>query len=109
MGRFQLVNEAEFEKLLLQAEIPVIVDFGAEWCGPCKRMKPAINSLAEKWNGKALFLEVDVDESQDLTMKYQIMSVPTLMVLIGGSIKGRLTGLQSEARIVDEFGPWIGD
>ncbi|NTV84697.1 MAG: thioredoxin, partial [Bacteroidales bacterium] len=74
MGRFQLVNEAEFEKLLLQAEIPVIVDFGAEWCGPCKRMKPAINSLAEKWNGKALFLEVDVDESQDLTMKYQIMS-----------------------------------
>ena len=108
MTGIQQVSEAEFEKFLLESKCPLIVEFGAKWCAPCKRMKPVIDGLAEKWNGRAQFLEVDVDESQSLTMRYQVMSVPTLILIREGSIKSRLIGFQPDQRIMNEFGPWIG-
>ena len=109
MGKFQQVNQSELEKFLLHSEKPVIIDFSAGWCGPCQRMKPVLNRLADKWDGKAYFFEVDADECYELAMKYQVMSVPTLLLLVNRSLKSRLSGLQPEAKIVNEFEPWLRD
>ena len=107
MSEIQHVNEMEFNQFLLQADRPVIVEFGADWCAPCKRMRPVIQGLAEQWDGKALFFEINVDDSYALAMKYQVMSVPTLILLVDGAVQGRLTGLQPLERITAEFGPFI--
>ena len=86
---------------------PVIVEFGADWCAPCKRMRPLIQGLIEQWDGKARFIEINVDDSYALAMKYQVMSVPTLILMVEGVVRGRLTGLQPLERIAAEFGPFI--
>ncbi len=107
MCEIRIVNEAEFNQCILQDDRPLIVEFGADWCVPCKRMKPLLQGLAEQWDGKARFIEINVDESYALAMKYQVMSVPTLIILVGGAVRGRLTGLQPLERITAEFGPYI--
>ena len=107
MSGNRIVNETEFNQYILQDDRPVIVEFGADWCAPCKRMRPLIQGLAEKWEGKARFIEINVDESSVLAMKYQVMSVPTLIILVDGVVRGRLAGLQPLDRITAEFGPYI--
>ena len=105
--KFELLTKSEFNQYILQDDRPLIVEFGADWCVPCKRMKPLLQGLAEQWDGKVRFIEINVDESYALSMKYQVMSVPTLIILVGGVVRGRLTGLQSLERITAEFGPYI--
>jgi thioredoxin 1 len=107
MNEIEYVNEIEFTQYLLHDDRPVIVEFGADWCAPCKRMRPLIQGLVEQWDGKARFIEINVDESYALAMKYQVMSVPTLILMVDGVVRGRLTGLQPQERIAAEFGPFI--
>ena len=82
----------EFDKEVLQSGQPVLVDFSATWCGPCQMMGPVMEKLATEFEGKAKVAKVDIDECSDLAMKYNIMSVPSMLILKNGEIKDQVVG-----------------
>jgi thioredoxin 1 len=102
------VSDETFDEQVLKSEIPVVVDFGAEWCHPCRQLDVVIDELAEEWQGKVQIVKLDIDGNVDTTMRYGVMGVPTLILFIGGEDKERLVGLQPKKRIVSSFGPHIG-
>ncbi|MEW6717661.1 MAG: thioredoxin [Chloroflexota bacterium] len=100
MSEIVEVNEADFEEQVLQAELPVLVDFSAVWCGPCKMLEPVVKELAQDWAEQVKVVKLDVDRSPNLAMQYQVMGVPTLMLFKDGEPQERLTGYQPKDRIV---------
>lgn len=86
------VSESEFEEKVLKSKMPVLVDFWAEWCGPCKMAEPVLEELSETYTGKAVIVKVDVDANQAVTQKYTILSIPTTVMFVGGQEKGRQVG-----------------
>lgn len=82
----------EFDKEVLKSSQPVLVDFSATWCGPCQMMGPVMEKLATEFEGKAKVAKVDIDECSDLAMKYNIMSVPSMLFLKNGEIKDQVVG-----------------
>lgn len=86
------VTTSEFDSVVLQSEVPVLVDFWAEWCGPCKAIGPSIEQLATEFAGKAKVLKVDVDNEGSLAEKYGIMSIPALLVFKGGKVVDQMVG-----------------
>lgn len=87
-----VVTEATFEDEVLNSDLPVLIDFWAEWCAPCKMIAPLVDQLADKYEGKLRVAKIDADENQSLLMKYGIMGIPTLMVFKGGEIAERIVG-----------------
>ena len=73
------IDSKQFQQEVLESKVPVLVDFSAVWCGPCQMMGPVLEQLSAEYEGKAKVLKVDIDESADLAMKYQIMSVPNMI------------------------------
>lgn len=86
------ITEATFETEVLNSELPVLIDFWAEWCSPCKMIAPLVDQIAEKYEGKLRVGKVDADENQNLLMQYGIMGIPTLMVFKGGQVAERIVG-----------------
>lgn len=99
----QKITSSEFDQLVLQADGPVLVDFFATWCGPCKMMAPTVDQVAAETAGKAHVYQVDVDESSDIAQKYGIMSVPTFMVFENGQVKHQGVGAMPKAALMDLF------
>ena len=97
------VKQDEFDARVLHAPAPVIVEFGAQWCAPCKRLEPILEKLAEEWNGKISILHVDVEDSPDIAMRYFVMNLPTMILFANGKEQERLVGLQPRERIVEKF------
>jgi thioredoxin 1 len=97
------VGEADFQKEVLDSELPVLVDFTAVWCGPCKMLDPVVKQLSSDWNGKLKIVKLDVDDNPDLAMRYQVMGVPTLMLFVNGEPQERMTGYQPKDRIVQKL------
>ncbi len=91
------VTDEDFEKEVLKSEVPVIVDFWAEWCGPCKMMGPVFEKLSGDFPGKLKFAKLDTDENQATAAKYGIMSIPTLLVFKDGRPHSKLVGFRPEA------------
>src|SRR2546425_8408659 len=87
-----LVSESDFDSTVLQSEVPVFVDFYADWCGPCNMIAPTIEVLSEEYTGKVKFVKINVDNNQQLAMKYDIMSIPTSMFFENGAVKDSLIG-----------------
>ena len=98
MSEINLTNN-NFEEEVLKSELPVLVDFFATWCGPCKMIAPVIAELAEKYEGKVKVGKVNVDEENELAMKYQISSIPTLVLFKEGKIINIKVGLSSKSEI----------
>ena len=98
MSEINLTNQ-NFEEEVLKSGIPVLVDFFATWCGPCKMLAPVIAELAEKYEGKVKVGKVNVDEENELAMKYQILSIPTLVLFKDGKIINIKVGLSSKSEI----------
>ncbi|MCL8208536.1 MAG: thioredoxin [Actinomycetia bacterium] len=86
------VTEQTFEQEVLKADLPVLVDFWAEWCGPCRLIAPIVEELAGEYAGRLKVVKVDVDDNQHLAMRYSIMSIPTLGVFKGGQMVERIVG-----------------
>jgi thioredoxin 1 len=92
MAKPQAVNEQTFEAEVLKSELPVLVDFWAEWCGPCRMVAPIVEELAGEYDGRLKVAKVDVDDNQRLAMRYNIMSIPTLGIFRGGEMIERIVG-----------------
>ena len=86
------VSETDFDSAVLRSEVPVFVDFYADWCGPCNMIAPTIEALSEEYEGKVKFVKINVDNNQELAMKYDIMSIPTGMLFENGTVKDSLIG-----------------
>lgn len=107
MSEFLAVNQQNFQREVLESDLPVLLEFGAVWCAPCKRLEPILLQLGNEWSGKVRLAKLDVDESADITMQFQIMSVPTLVLFVNGQAQQRVTGLQQRDRLVEKFGPFL--
>ncbi|MEY8394598.1 thioredoxin [Lachnospiraceae bacterium 45-P1] len=92
----KIFTSANFDAEVLNSSMPVLVDFFAVWCGPCKMMAPAIEKLAEEYEGKAVVGKLDVDESMDIAGRYGIMNIPTLIIFKNGEIVSKFVGLQNK-------------
>lgn len=89
-----------FKNEVYEAEMPVLVDFYADWCGPCKAMGPVVEDLASEYASKVKVGKVNVDENQELAMKYSVMSIPTFLVFKGEDVVARTMGMQDKAALV---------
>ena len=95
-----ILTDANFEEEVLKAQEPVLVDFWATWCGPCRMLAPVVEELASEYAGKVKVCKLDVDQAMNTAGKYQISSVPTLIAFKGGEIAFQTTGLQSKDSLV---------
>jgi thioredoxin 1 len=93
------VSDADFEAQVLKATEPVVVDFWAEWCGPCKMIAPALEEIAGSLNGKVKIVKLNVDESPNTAQKYGIMSIPTLMLFKNGELASRQVGAAPKQKL----------
>lgn len=93
------VSTAEFDEKVLRSEIPVLVDFWAEWCGPCKAIAPHVEALAEEYAGKVKVFKVDVDQESDLAVRYGVMNIPTLLLFKDGEVVDRMVGAEPKQKI----------
>ena len=103
MSELQYVTEDDFQSEVLEASQPVMVDFTAVWCGPCKMLEPVVIELANEWVDKVKVVKLDVDHNASIAMQYQVMGVPTLMLFNQGQVKERLTGYKPKKQIVSKF------
>jgi len=99
----QQFNEKNFEAEVLQSEVPVLVDFWAPWCGPCKVMGPVIDELARDFEGRAKVGKVNVDENRALAEQFGIMSIPTLIIFKGGRAAGQMVGTASKSLLAKKL------
>ena len=93
------VTDASFESDVIQSGTPVLVDYWAEWCGPCKMIAPVLDELAGTYNGKLQVAKMNVDENRDIPAKYGIRGIPTLMVFKGGQLAATKVGALSKAQL----------
>jgi len=95
----QHVTEDTFEPDVLKSDVPVLVDYWAEWCGPCKALAPLLEDLAKDYGGKLKIAKVNVDENQQLARKYNIKAIPTLMLFKDGNVQASKLGMMSKPQL----------
>jgi thioredoxin 1 len=91
-GKVMNLNDGEFGTEVLKSEVPVLVDFYADWCGPCHAIAPTIEALSNEFEGKVKFVKVDVDANQEVASRYEIMSIPTIMLFENGKVEDSIVG-----------------
>ena len=99
------VTEDTFQTEVLDSSDPVLVDFSAVWCGPCKMLDPVVKQLAGEWDGKVKVVKIDADQNPNILMKYSVLGIPTLLFFKSGEIKERITGYLPKDKLVAKFSP----
>ena len=95
------VTDPTFDAEVIKAAVPVLVDFGADWCHPCHQLDPIVEGLADEWRGRVKVVHVDADQNVESTMRFQVFGLPTLILFLRGQPVARLQGFQPKKRIVD--------
>lgn len=95
----QAITDSNFAEIVEQGSLPVLVDFWATWCGPCRMLSPVVDKLAEKYEGKMVVAKCNVDEASDIPMKFGIRNIPTLLFFKDGQLVDRLVGAVPQAEI----------
>jgi len=103
MGDLLHVTDENFDKEIIASDIPAIVDFWAEWCGPCKMVAPAVEQLAEEYKGKVKVAKMDVDQNRATPARFGIRNIPTLMLFKGGEVAQVIVGAQPKNYIESEL------
>ena len=98
-----IVTKENFEKEVLKSDIPVIVDFWATWCGPCKMIAPEIEKLAKELDGKVKVCKLNVDENTEIAIKYQVMSIPTVILFNNGEVEKKAVGYRTADELKEVF------
>jgi thioredoxin 1 len=99
------VSEDTFTNEVIDSSQPVLVDFSAVWCQPCKMLDPIVKQLAGEWAGKVKVVKIDADENPNLVMQFGVMGIPTLLFFKGGEIKERITGFLPKEKLIARFSP----
>ncbi len=99
MGKPTAVDDSNFDQIVLQAKTPVLVDFWAAWCSPCRMVAPIVEELAEEYEGRISFAKLDVDQNPKAASKYGIMSIPTLLLFKNGSPVSNIVGFRPKAEL----------
>lgn len=107
MGKPVAVTDATFEAEVLKSNVPVLVDFWAEWCGPCKMIAPHVEELGEQFGDKLKIGKLDVDENQGTAMAYGVMGIPTLILYKNGKPIERITGYMPKERLLSRIVPHL--
>jgi thioredoxin 1 len=102
-GATLVVSDASFEQDVLKSAEPVLVDFFAEWCGPCKAMAPALEAVAAELKGKVKVAKLDVDQNPDITQRYRIQAMPTLMIFKGGEVAAQRVGALTQKKQLQDW------
>lgn len=95
------LNKDNFKKEILESNVPVLVDFFASWCGPCKMMLPIVEELAKEASGRFKVAKINVDESNNLAQEYEVMSIPTFIVFKNGKEVERVMGAQAKGKLLE--------
>ena len=101
------VTADNFEEEVLKSELPVMVDFWAEWCGPCRALAPTVDAIAQEYAGKLKVCKLDVQAEASVASKYGVSSIPTLLVFKGGELAERMVGMQPKQNITGKLDPLL--
>lgn len=101
------VTASNFDSDVLKSEQPVLVDFWADWCQPCKMLSPIVDQIATDYAGKLVVAKLDADQYQEIVIKYGVMGIPTLILFKGGEPVARVTGFQQKDKIVSKLLPYL--
>ena len=105
MAALKYVTEENFNTEVLESDLPVLVDFSAVWCGPCKMLDPLVGELAQEWQGKVNVYKIDIDTNPSMPLKYDVMGVPSLILFKKGEVAARITGFRPKNQLVTTFEP----
>jgi thioredoxin 1 len=96
------VTDSNFEEEVLKSKTPVLVDFSATWCGPCKKLEPVVREIAGEFDGRLKVVKVDIDQARQTAAKYAVMSVPSVFIFQDGQVKDQHVGLASKSTLADK-------
>jgi thioredoxin 1 len=103
MSEILTLDDASFDERVKASDIPVLVDFWAEWCGPCKMIAPVLEEIAQEQMGKLTVGKLNIDDNLDVTRRYDVMSIPTLILFKDGEVKARFVGAKPKAQLLKEL------
>ncbi|HVL26900.1 MAG TPA: thioredoxin [Acidimicrobiales bacterium] len=107
MGTLTALTSATFDEEVGAAEVPVVVDFWAEWCGPCRMVAPVLEQIQAEHEGKLVIRKLNVDDAPDIARRYDIMSIPTLLVFKDGVLKKRMIGAKGKGQLLTELAEFL--
>ena len=103
-----ILTDATFDEQIGSSTVPVVVDFWAEWCGPCKMVAPILDEIAQEQGGKLAIAKLNVDDNPDIARRFSVMSIPTMIVFKDGQEAARVIGAKGKSQLLDDFKPFIG-
>ena len=105
--KIETLTDATFDESVKGSDVPVLVDFWAEWCGPCKMITPVLEEIAAEHAGKVRIAKLNIDDNLDVTRRFDVMSIPTLILFKDGEPKARLIGAKPKGALLEEISPYL--